>query len=102
MVEDVDIYCMRFDSINRHIYFIVTRDIPSNWFYINRNNDFQFRKGIFKNRTVKEVFELYKANNNIVSFWEYLQYIYDYDANLKDKRNIYDIWRRIKSNSSKC
>lgn len=87
---------MRFDKINRHIYCLLTKDTPSNWFFINRNNDYQFRKGFFKDKTVTEVFELYNTNDNTTSFWDYLQYIYDEQANWKDKRNIYDIWRELK------
>ena len=88
---------MRFNKVQRHIYYIATKGTPSEWFIINGNNQYEFRKGVFKNKTVTEVLELYKENDTINNFIDYLQYIYDCDANLKDKKNLYEIWQGLKN-----
>jgi len=88
---------MRFNPIQRHIYHIATKGTTSEWFFINRNNQYEFRKGVFKHKTITEVLELYKENDTVDNFIDYLQYIYDNDANLKDKRNLYEIWQGLKN-----
>lgn len=88
---------MKFTPINRTIFNLLTKDITCCWFYINRTNTYVFRKGFFKGKTYKEVYDMYNENDNKNAFFEYLQWIYDEEANWKDKKVIYEIYNLIKN-----
>ena len=88
---------MRFTPISRHIYNIITKDSVSDWFRLNKYNQWFFIKGVFKGKSIDEVFELYGDYDNQTNFFDYLQYLYDYEANWKDKRAIYEIYHRLKN-----
>lgn len=91
---------MRFNRIQRHIYLIATKGTSSEWFYLNRDNEYTFRQGIFKGRTAEEVYNLFKDQDTVNNYFDYLQFLYD-EYDLKTKRAVYEIYHSIKKNERK-
>lgn len=91
---------MKFQKISRRVFHLITKDTQSDWFRLNKYNQWIFIKGIFKGKSIDEVLELYNDYDNQNNFIDYLQWIYD-NENWKTKRCVYEIYHSIKNKVKK-